>query len=126
MPSSKPNYKILLQESFVGVKTGLGHAMWFIKHVMGDIETTLSKPFHFFTNSIGQPSRTSASGSRNHLAKTNSKERASSSSSEESDSNLQVIGVGFGRTGTVSDLLPEFYKCICSGILFLLLFFSSC
>jgi hypothetical protein len=96
----------------MGVKTGLGHAMWFVKHTMGVIETAVTKPFQTFTNNIKQPKST-----KNHQATIKGK-AASSSSSEESASNLQVIGVGFGRTGTVSDQLPIFYKH-----LLLLLFF---
>mmetsp|Transcript_5607 Transcript_5607/g.10648 ORF Transcript_5607/g.10648 Transcript_5607/m.10648 type:complete len:163 (+) Transcript_5607:367-855(+) len=114
MSSSKESdYKTLLQESLIGVKTGVGHAKWFVQHLIGDIEAALSKPFQIFNKSINQP----LSSGKHHRTRTSKKASSSSSASEEPDASLQVIGVGFGRTGTVSNQWPMFYKYYMNSVL---------
>jgi len=71
-------HKTNLQECCLGVKTGLGHTSWLLKHEIGKLKSLFRRKGD------------------------NSAQKRLLSASDE----LQVIGVGFGRTGTVSIMAP--------------------
>lgn len=98
MPATSNHMTTLLHDYLAGVKTGVYHAVFFVRHILGEVESTLSKPFQVVSSSLNQQhGNTSKRGSNTKKVK------QQVSNKENSDApSLQVIGVGFGRTGTVS------------------------